>query len=90
MTRHQCHERIFIRHLFDSVADNGALYIGDLKRVWWLYYLPARNRDIQQIRAAYLPRELRRILQKMDIYHYEIRTLFPYFLMSVVARPGHN
>jgi SAM-dependent methyltransferase len=79
-----------IHHLFDSVADNGALYLGDLKRVWWLYCLPIRNRDIQQIRAAYLPHELKRILHKLGVHHYEIRTLFPYFLMSVVARAGHN
>ena len=79
-----------IHNLFDSLADNGTLYLGDLKRVWWLYYLPTHNRDIQQIRAAYLPQELKRILQNMGISHYEIRTLFPYFFMSVVANAGHN
>jgi SAM-dependent methyltransferase len=79
-----------IQNLLDSVAQNGALYLGDLKRVWWLYCLPTRNRDIQQIRAAYLPHELKRTLQKLDVNHYQIRTLFPYFLMSVVARAGHN
>ena len=79
-----------IRNLLGSVAENGILYLGDLKRVWWLYYLPSRNRDIRQIRAAYLPHELKRMLRKLDVNHYDIRTLFPYFLMSVVAGGGHH
>ena len=79
-----------IRNLLGSVAENGMLYIGDLKRVWWLYCLPTRNRDIRQIRAAYRPHELKPVLRKLEIDHYEIRTLFPYFLMSVVAGAGHN
>jgi 2-polyprenyl-3-methyl-5-hydroxy-6-metoxy-1,4-benzoquinol methylase len=79
-----------VYNLFDCLADNGILYLGDLKRVWWLYYLPMNNQDVQQIRAAYLPHELKRILQEMGGHHYEIRTLFPYFLMSVAASAGHN
>lgn len=74
-----------VQNLLDSVAENGVLYLGDLKRVWWLYCLPTRNRDVQQIRAAYLPGEIERMLQKLDVNDYRIRTLFPYFLMSVVA-----
>ena len=77
-----------IHNLLDSLADRGVLYLGDLKRVWWLYYLPTRNRDIRQIRAAYLPHELKRILHKMDVNYYQIRTLFPYCLISVVASTG--
>jgi SAM-dependent methyltransferase len=79
-----------IHNLLDSLADRGVLYLGDLKRVWWLYYLPTRNRDIRQIRAAYLPHELKCILHKMDVNRYEIRTLFPYFLISVVASIGYH
>jgi predicted O-methyltransferase YrrM len=74
------------RNLLGCVAENGILYLGDLKRVWWLYCLPTRNRDIRQIRAAYLPHELKRMLRELDVNHYEIRTLFPFFLMSVVTR----
>ena len=33
---------------------------------------------------------LKRIEHQMDIYHYEIKTLFPGLLISVVARPGRN
>jgi 2-polyprenyl-3-methyl-5-hydroxy-6-metoxy-1,4-benzoquinol methylase len=79
-----------IHNLLGSVAENGILYLGDLKRVWWLYCLPTRNHDIRQIRAAYLPHELKPMLRKLEIDHYEIRTLFPYFLMSVVASAGNN
>jgi SAM-dependent methyltransferase len=79
-----------IHNLLGRVAENGILYLGDLKRVWWLYCLPTRNRDIRQIRAAYLPHELKPMLRKLDINHYKIRTLFPYFLMSVVAGAGEQ
>jgi SAM-dependent methyltransferase len=79
-----------IGNLLTSVADNGILYLGDLKRVWWFYYLPTRNRDIQEIRAAYLPHELKRILRKLNINQYKIRTLFPYFLLSVAAKARHD
>jgi predicted O-methyltransferase YrrM len=79
-----------IYNLLGSLADRGVLYLGDLKRVWWLYYLPTRNRDIQQIRAAYLPHELKRILHKMDVNYYQIRTLFPYFLISVLVSSEHH
>jgi SAM-dependent methyltransferase len=79
-----------IHNLLGSVAENGIVYLGDLKRVWWLYCLPTRNQDIRQIRAAYLPDELKPVLRKLEIDHYEIRTLFPYFLMSVVAGAGHK
>jgi SAM-dependent methyltransferase len=79
-----------IRNLLGCLADNGVVYLGDLKRVWWLYYLPTRNRDIQEIRAAYLPRELKGICLKLDARRYEIKTLFPYFFISVVAGAGQN
>jgi hypothetical protein len=40
-----------------------------------LYYLPTRNQDIRQIRAAYLPHELKPIFRNLKVNHYEIRTL---------------
>ena len=72
--------------LWSAVKDGGVLYIHDLKRVWWLYYLPVDGGDIQAIRAAYVPGEIRAILQRAGIDSYEIKTPFPFFWQSIVAR----
>ena len=73
-----------ISNLFGALKDDGVLYIGDLKRVWWLYYLPVKNRDTEQIRAAYMSREIKDILKRNGVTEYKIRALFPFFLQSVV------
>ncbi len=73
-------------NLLKAVKDGGTLYLGDLKRVWWLYYLPFRNRDLEQVRASYTRGEIKRILKKLNITKYEIRTLFPYFLQSIIVK----
>ena len=66
--------------------DDGMLYLGDLKRVWWLYWLPINNRDIEEVRAAYRPVEVKNACTDLDLDIFEIRTLFPYFLQSIVIR----
>jgi SAM-dependent methyltransferase len=75
-----------IVNLLVAAKNGGMLYIGDMKRVWWLYYLPSNNGDIQSVRAAYRPREIRDILRKLGIESYSIRTLFPFFIQSVIVR----
>jgi 2-polyprenyl-3-methyl-5-hydroxy-6-metoxy-1,4-benzoquinol methylase len=75
-----------ILNLLRAVKDGGLLYMGDLKRVWWLYYMPFISGDIQQIRASYRPGEIRGMLERHDIERVEIRTLFPFFLQSVIVR----
>lgn len=74
-----------VANLLDSISSGGLLYLGDLKRVWWLYYLPVNNNDVQQIRAAYRSIEVRKVLQKLGPVNYKIRTLFPYFMQSVIV-----
>ena len=74
-----------VASLLDSIDNGGLLYLGDLKRVWWLYYLPVNNNDIQQIRAAYRPTEIKQVFQKLGAVNYRVKTLFPYFMQSVVV-----
>ena len=69
-----------IRNLWHIVKDNGILYICDFKRVWWLYFLPGAN----FIRAAYNPGEIEEILQSSGISNYRIKTLFPFFVQSII------
>lgn len=75
-----------ISNLWNAVKDKGTLYIHDFKRVWWLCFLPLKGGEIDSIRASYTPKELRTILQQLGITNYEIKTLFPFFLQSIIAR----
>ena len=75
-----------ISNLWNAVKDNGILYIHDFKRVWWLCFLPLKGGEIGEIRASYTPKEIRAILQKLGIVDYRIKTSFPFFLQSVMAR----
>ncbi|HIE32410.1 MAG TPA: class I SAM-dependent methyltransferase [Methanosarcinales archaeon] len=76
-----------IGNLLKVVGDNGVLFIHDLRRVWWLYYLPLHNSGfIDSIRAAYMPDEIRTILQRLGMDRYEIKRRFPYFMQSIIVR----
>lgn len=74
-----------IANLWNSVKDNGILYIYDFKRVWWLSCLPIKSGDIASIRASYTPSEVRDILKKPDITNYEIKTRFPCFIQTIIV-----
>jgi 2-polyprenyl-3-methyl-5-hydroxy-6-metoxy-1,4-benzoquinol methylase len=75
-----------ISNLWNLLADEGILYIHDVKRIWWARMLPMSAGDRESIRAAYVPREIKGFLGKLGIKEYTIKTLFPYFLMSIVIR----
>jgi 2-polyprenyl-3-methyl-5-hydroxy-6-metoxy-1,4-benzoquinol methylase len=79
-------ERV-ISNLLKAVKDRGILFIHDLKRVWWLYYLPLRHSGfINSIRAAYIPSEIVTILDKVGINQYDIKRHFPFFLQSIIVK----
>ena len=76
-----------ISNLLKVVGADGVLYIHDLRRVWWLYYLPLHNSGfIDSIRAAYTPDEIKTIFQRLGIDRYEIKRAFPYFMQSIIVR----
>ena len=70
-----------ISNLWRAVKNNGILYICDFKRVWWLYFLPGAN----FIRASYNSGEIEEILRSSGISNYRIKTLFPFFMQSIIA-----
>jgi SAM-dependent methyltransferase len=72
-----------IQNLLSVLVDGGVLYIHDLRRVWWLYWMPVHNGFLDSIRAAYVARELHGMLRGMGIERYEIRNAFP-FMHSVL------
>ena len=76
---------ISISNLWNAVKDNGILYTHDFKRVWWLCFLPLKGGEIGSVRASYTPEEIRVVLQELGITNYKIKTLFPFFLQSIIA-----
>lgn len=74
-----------IRNLTHVIADGGALFLYDLRRVWWLYWVPIHNGFFDSIRAAYVGTEIRGMFQSLGINLYEIRKVFP-FMQSIIVR----
>ena len=74
-----------IANLTHVIEDDGILYLYDLRRVWWLYWVPIRNGFFNSIRAAYIESELRLMLESLEIKHFEIRKEFP-FMHSIFIR----
>jgi ubiquinone/menaquinone biosynthesis C-methylase UbiE len=79
-----------IANLRNLLNEGGVLYIHDVKRVWWARLLPLGKGDRESVEAAYVPREIKSFLSKLDIEEYAIKTLFPFFLMSIIIRKQGN
>jgi SAM-dependent methyltransferase len=74
-----------IRNCLKSLTDNGVLYIYDLRRAWWLYYLPVKNGFFKSIRAAYNKIELIKMLESAGLRNYRIQSDFP-FMHSLICK----
>ena len=74
-----------IDNLMINLNEDGLLYIFDLRRVWWLYWIPVRNGFYNSIRAAYIRREIQEILMGFPLGCYEIRPEFP-FMQSIIIK----
>ena len=72
-----------IKNLLGAVAPGGVLFLHDLKRVWWLYWIPFRSGFITSIRAAYTPDEIRDLLVGVAVERCEIED-GPFYLSAVV------
>jgi 2-polyprenyl-3-methyl-5-hydroxy-6-metoxy-1,4-benzoquinol methylase len=79
-----------ITNLWNVLSADGILFIYDLKRVWWLYCLPANGGFIESIRASYTPKEIHGFFQKLDIKKYKITTPFPFFMQLLTAWKAGN
>lgn len=75
-----------IQNLYSMLSENGLLYIHDLKRVFWLYYIKSQSGFFTSIRASYKPREIREMLNDIGINTYKIKTIFPYFMQAIVIK----
>jgi ubiquinone/menaquinone biosynthesis C-methylase UbiE len=73
-----------IKNLLWTVTPGGILLIHDLKRVWWLYWVPSQEGFITSIRAAYTPAEIRDLLTRMGVDQCEIKNGL--FWQSIIVR----
>jgi SAM-dependent methyltransferase len=73
-----------IQNLLRAAVPGGILLIHDLKRVWWLYWIPSQEGFITSIRAAYKPAEIRDLLTRMGVDRYEIKNGL--FWQSIIVR----
>ena len=74
-----------VANLGSRLSDNGVLYLYDLRRVWWLYWLPIYNGFFNSIRAAYIRREIKEMLPDFPPETHEIKYEFP-FMQSIIIR----
>ena len=83
---HWEHPQKAINNMLRYVKDGGTLILYDLKRVWWLYCIPKNTGFFTSIRAAYIPKELKEILNTVNITSYKIKNVFPFFLQNIIIR----
>ena len=83
---HWDNAELAIKNLHSMLKDNGLLYIHDLKRVRWLYYIKSQTGFFNSIRAAYRPNEIKAMLNRIGIKNFKIRTIFPFFMQSILIR----
>lgn len=74
-----------IINLYSAVNKGGMLYIYDLRRVWWLYWIPIKNGFFNSIRASYLLDEIRLMLRELGTQNTEIQKEFP-FMQSIFVK----
>jgi len=73
-----------LRNLTCALADGGVLCLYDLRRVWWLYWVPIHN-GFYSIRAAFVAKEVRAMFQDLGVDQCEIKNVFP-FMQSIVVK----
>lgn len=83
---HWNNAELAIKNLYSMLNDNGLLYILDLKRVSWLYYIKSKSGFFNSIRAAYRQYEIKTILKTIGIKNCTIKTIFPFFMQSVLIK----
>jgi 2-polyprenyl-3-methyl-5-hydroxy-6-metoxy-1,4-benzoquinol methylase len=87
---HWDHPRQVIDNLMSILRKNGILYLYDLRRVWWLYWLPIQGGFFTSIRAAYVREEVKKILHGYEPGSYEIKHEFPFMQSIIIRKLGNN
>jgi SAM-dependent methyltransferase len=75
-----------IRNLLKITCEDGLLFIQDFRRMNWLRLLPLKTGETDSIKAALSARKIGTILQNTGITDYSVKTSFPFFFQTVIAR----
>ena len=76
--------RQVIDNLMTALADDGVLFIHDLRRVWWLYWVPSQSGFFRSIRGAYVKEEVAEMLAGFNPESYEIKNELPFLLSLII------
>jgi 2-polyprenyl-3-methyl-5-hydroxy-6-metoxy-1,4-benzoquinol methylase len=85
---HWAQPRRVIDNLLAVLADDGLLFLHDLRRVWWMYWVPVKNGFFQSIRGSYVPTEIEELLQGIPPVRYEIKQEFPFMVSIFIRQPA--
>jgi SAM-dependent methyltransferase len=85
---HWQNPRRVIDNLMTSLVNDGILLIHDLRRVWWLYWLPIQTGFFKSIRGAYVEQEVRGFLDGLP-ESYVIKNEFP-FMHSLIIKKSSS
>lgn len=84
---HWGNPRQIIDNLRTALTDDGFLFLHDLRRVWWLYWIPVKSGFFQSIRGAYEWSEIEELLQGIDPACYKIKQEFPFMVSVFIRQP---
>lgn len=74
-----------IRNLCAARAEGAIIFLYDLRRAWWLYWVPSRRGFFRSVRSAYQRPEVEAMLHEMGITTATVTNTIP-FLLSVLIR----
>ena len=77
-----------IENLMASLTEDGVLFLHDLRRVWWLYWIPSQSGFFKPIRGAYIAPEIEDLLKGFSPECYEIRNEIPFLLSVIIRKQG--
>jgi ubiquinone/menaquinone biosynthesis C-methylase UbiE len=84
-TLHHWHDpETVIHHLRGALTAGGTIVLYDLRRAWWLYWIPSQRGFFRSVRAAYVHREVRDLLVNMGITSVEVRNVVPFLLAAII------
>ena len=78
-------ERV-VRLLLDALKPDGRLLLFDMRRVWWLYWLPSKSGLVESSRCAFNKPELRKLLLHAGATHVEVEKVFPFMILALATR----
>jgi SAM-dependent methyltransferase len=86
-TLHHWHDpQPVILNLRGLLNDDGVALLYDLRRAWWLYWVPSRSGFFRSVRGAYTVPEVRALLAGAGIARAEVRGVIPFLLAAIIRR----